>query len=452
MPTVFLAPDPINSTQLIPGGNTPASGGLLFCYAAGSSTKQDMYVDNTGVSKWTNPIVLDSGGNLGGSNEVWIPAGLPAKFVLAPSNDTDPPTSPYWTRDNLSGINDPSSFTEWVSFGQTPTFLNATSFILSGDQTPTFTRERRLKTQNTAGTIYSLILDSVFTTSTTISVTSDSGGLDSGISNVSYGLISWISAPAHNYIGSNYATGNYIRVMGVDSGSSATVRPVIRATGPDTDIYIDYYTKGQGSHVFRGFDGGTHSGVISSRLGATNFWEIRSQVSGSGPTLHVQGSPDVNIDGEYWTQGQGFHKFRGFDGATNGLFVAFETSTTVNYLQVSPSTTGASPHVQAKGTDASVSINLTPQGSGGVNISTGILTVNDVRPTVANSNNVDLGTATAVFRDIHIGRNTNWTNQTTAVGASTATLTNSPHSGNPSIWPRININGTTFCFPCFLTT
>lgn len=188
--TVYLAPAPLNVTQFIPGGNVPAAGGKLFCYQAGTSTKQNMFTDNTGVPTWTNPLILDSGGNQGG--EVWIPAGLPAKFVLAPSNDTDPPASPYWSRDNISGINDPSSFqTEWVPSGLSATFVNASTFTFSGaDQTGVFTTGRRLKTVNTAGTLYSTVTSSAFLTSTTtIGINSDSTGIDSGISSVNYGIL-----------------------------------------------------------------------------------------------------------------------------------------------------------------------------------------------------------------------------------------------------------------------
>src|SRR5437899_2697609 len=129
-----------------------------------------MYVDNTGTTQWSNPIVLDSGGNLTGSKEVWIAAGIPMKFVFAPAIDTDPPLSPYWSVDNISGINDLTSQlagAEWVT-GPTPTFVSTTSFTLIGDQTLIFQVGRRIKTTNTGGTIYSTILTSVFTTLTTI--------------------------------------------------------------------------------------------------------------------------------------------------------------------------------------------------------------------------------------------------------------------------------------------
>jgi hypothetical protein len=100
-------PHPIDAVH--PRGNTPANGGQLFFYQAGSSTKQTVYKDNTASVAWTNPIVLDSGGNLPSGGEVWFPTGITFKAVFAPSTDTDPPSSPYWTKDNLAGINDTSS-------------------------------------------------------------------------------------------------------------------------------------------------------------------------------------------------------------------------------------------------------------------------------------------------------------------------------------------------------
>jgi hypothetical protein len=76
-------------------------GGLLFTYAAGTSTKKNTYTDVGGLSANTNPIVLDSAGR--------VPSGfflLPSsyKFILAPANDTDPPTNPVWSQDNVSSV------------------------------------------------------------------------------------------------------------------------------------------------------------------------------------------------------------------------------------------------------------------------------------------------------------------------------------------------------------
>src|SRR5690349_18367494 len=115
---VYVAAVFLMSRQFVPGGNSPANGGPLFFYAAGSSAKHTTYTDNAGNTQHTNPIVLDSGGNIPNFAEIWFTSGLTYKAVLAPANDTDPPSSPYWTRDYLPSINDVSSV-EWVS-GPTP--------------------------------------------------------------------------------------------------------------------------------------------------------------------------------------------------------------------------------------------------------------------------------------------------------------------------------------------
>ena len=188
MPIVYLAPDPVQSTFFIPGGNTPGNGVQLFCYVAGSvSTKQNMYKDNTGTTTYSNPLVLDSGGNIPNGGVIWIPQGLPAKFVWAPSNDADPPNSPYRTIDNVSGINDTTT-QEWI-LGPTPTFVNASSFTMAGDQTGTFNKGRRLKFAVTAGTVYGAVGAAVFATSTTVNPVFSTGSLDAGLTAVSYSLV-----------------------------------------------------------------------------------------------------------------------------------------------------------------------------------------------------------------------------------------------------------------------
>lgn len=174
--------------QFCDGNGLPYSGGKLFTYAAGSSTKLTTYTENTGSVANTNPIVLDSSGRL--PQPLWLTVGSMYKFVLAPSTDTDPPTSPIWTLDNISGINDASvTLDQWVSSGLTPTFVSTVSFTLAGDQTTAFHIGRRLKTTNTAGTVYSTITNAVFGALTTVTVVNDSGVLDAGLSAVSYGLI-----------------------------------------------------------------------------------------------------------------------------------------------------------------------------------------------------------------------------------------------------------------------
>jgi hypothetical protein len=97
------------------------------------------------------------------------------------------------TVDNITGINDPtgaSTADQWVIYQGAPTFISSTSFSVAGDQRNTFQIGRRVRSTNSGGTIYSTITNAVFGASTTVTVVNDSGVLDSGLSQVSYGLLS----------------------------------------------------------------------------------------------------------------------------------------------------------------------------------------------------------------------------------------------------------------------
>jgi len=69
----------------------------LFTYAAGTTTKQTTYTDSSLGTPNANPVVM----NARGEAPVWLTPGVSYKFVLAPSTDSDPPTSPFWTVDNI---------------------------------------------------------------------------------------------------------------------------------------------------------------------------------------------------------------------------------------------------------------------------------------------------------------------------------------------------------------
>jgi hypothetical protein len=185
--------NPWSGRQFVDSNGKPYSGAKLFVYAAGSSTKVTTYKDSAGTSNHTNPILLNTKGepaDSGGSSQpIWQAGGSAVKLVLASSTDTDPPTSPISTWDNISGINDTSvTIDQWVT-GPTPTYSSGTSFTLVGDQTSDAEIGRRIKTTNSGGTVYSTITNSVFTSVTTVTVVNDSGALDSGLSALSYGLI-----------------------------------------------------------------------------------------------------------------------------------------------------------------------------------------------------------------------------------------------------------------------
>jgi hypothetical protein len=181
----FLSP--IGNSQQVTSAGAPLSGGKIYTYLAGSSTFATTYCDNLGVTQQANPIILNSLGLP--SSPIWFLGGVSVKFVILDSLDV-----PIRTIDYISGVNDTSTTTtvnEWVASGLTPTYVNGTTFSVAGDQRGVFQVGRRVLTANTAGSIYSTIATSTFSVSTTtVTLTNDSGSLDSGLSAVSYGLIS----------------------------------------------------------------------------------------------------------------------------------------------------------------------------------------------------------------------------------------------------------------------
>lgn len=93
---------PLQKLRFVDSNGIALAGGKVFTYAAGTTTKQATYTDSSGLTPNPNPIILDSRGECA----CWLTPGQVYKFTLSPSTDTDPPTNPIWTVDNVSGIDD----------------------------------------------------------------------------------------------------------------------------------------------------------------------------------------------------------------------------------------------------------------------------------------------------------------------------------------------------------
>jgi hypothetical protein len=211
----FLAPI-INDQQEDANGD-PLSGGTIEVYLAGTSTPAATTSDKDGLIPNTWPIVLNT---LGVNNQgaVWVTGGSAYKFVIKNAAGVT-----QRTIDNVSGVNDTTIATDqWIVYQAVPTYVSATSFTVAGDQTQIFQARRRLKTTNTGGTIYSTVSSSAYgAPNTTVTVTNDSGVLDAGLSQVSYGIISSLntSLPGGLLIGVQTfsASGTYTPTAGTNS-------------------------------------------------------------------------------------------------------------------------------------------------------------------------------------------------------------------------------------------
>lgn len=177
--------------QFFSSAGAELSGGKLFFYAAGTTSKQNVYTDNTGATAFPNPIILNTRGEptvSGASLGVWLTTGLGYKVVLSPSTDTDPPTNAIWTIDNVSSgssgsgpayVEDtgttnalavtlspvPSSYTEGMTFyvevANSTTGAVTINVNSLGAKNVTFNGNALTSGALTAGQVYLLVYDSV---------------------------------------------------------------------------------------------------------------------------------------------------------------------------------------------------------------------------------------------------------------------------------------------------
>jgi hypothetical protein len=228
---------PVFNDQTVDVNGNPLSGAKLFTYTAGSSAKQATYTDSAGLVPQTNPIILNSLG-YPTNGPIWLTEGQSTKFVLAPSTDTDPPTSPIRAIDNVQGVNDATvALNQWQASGVPPTYVSASTFTLVGDQTSDFQVGRRIQATVSLGTVYGYISASAYTTLTTVAVVLDSGALDAGLSTVSLGILTTDNTSSPILKDSNFrVSGSFDKTkriaLELDGISTATTRTL---TVPDHD-------------------------------------------------------------------------------------------------------------------------------------------------------------------------------------------------------------------------
>jgi hypothetical protein len=188
---------------------------------------------------------------------------------------------------------------------------------------------------------------------------------------------------------------NGVRIYGGATG----VNPVIQAVGNDTNLDLVITGRGTGGVTFQSMSSGYNQFKIATTYGAVNYFSTTGANTGNAVTLTSVGS-DTNVNMACTTQGSGSFSFLN-SNATNGIVfsknipinewtitanntsnlglaatgggaIYFYTSTggslrqlaisstssAVNYLNVTGSTTGNNPTLSAQGSDAAVGMNF----------------------------------------------------------------------------------------------
>lgn len=205
--------------QFFDANGDPLSGGKLYTYQAGTTTAKATYKDNAGAASHTNPVVLGADGFVPGG-ALWLDTDVAYKFTLKSADDA----ITYFTVDNVAGLADKAyvdslAQDEWIS-GPTPTFIDATSFSVSGDQTTALHAGRAIKLTDSS-TLYGVITAASYSAGpglTTVTVLINDGtDLSGSLSAIAYGFQS--------------ATENQL--------SLPAVRRVIFLEDADHDLYLD---------------------------------------------------------------------------------------------------------------------------------------------------------------------------------------------------------------------
>jgi len=105
---VNLSPVAGAAQQFFSNSGVPLAGGLVYTYAAGTTTPLATFTTAAGTTANSNPIVLNSAGRL--DNEVWLTSTLTYKFLL---KDSDGVT--IATYDDIPGIGSVSGLTTGTS-------------------------------------------------------------------------------------------------------------------------------------------------------------------------------------------------------------------------------------------------------------------------------------------------------------------------------------------------
>lgn len=123
-----------------------------------------------------------------------------------------------------------------------------------------------------------------------------------GTSSISF-FTNWVTSAAEQLRVSHTASAvNYVQVTGGATGN----RPTISAQGSDTNIGVNFQTKGSGQHVFYTNAGSAISFVTGN--GGANYAQINGAAAGSSPALLISGS-DTNIDLSLTPKGTGLVRF-----------------------------------------------------------------------------------------------------------------------------------------------
>jgi hypothetical protein len=155
---------------------------------------------------------------------------------------------------------------------------------------------------------------------------------------------------------------NYFQVTG-----AASEFPVLSVQGSSTNISPVIKSKGSGA-IYSQTGGGTQF-IVDNTASAVNWLQVTGAATGvAGPTLSARGS-DTNIPLLYLAKGNGNHQFS-TNNTGNLQLLVYDTASAVNSVQITGAATGGAPLVTVGGADTNIDLRLAPKGTGNVRFGT----------------------------------------------------------------------------------
>lgn len=199
------------SYQFFKATGQPAANCNLHTYLANTLTDVTTWLDKDQITENSNPILLDSDGRC----TLWVEPGIYIDLVLKDELDV----AEIDTFEDITGATSTVlQESEWVVTGLDATYVSATSFTLPGNQTSTFKVGRWVRAVEGASYKYGVIISSTFTSSTAVTIATDSSTLTPSLTTVDIGQLS--PSPASGL----YGSGNKVSLTGY-TGANITLQP-----------------------------------------------------------------------------------------------------------------------------------------------------------------------------------------------------------------------------------
>jgi hypothetical protein len=142
-------------------------------------------------------------------------------------------------------------------------------------------------------------------------------------------------------------------------GSASGFSPAFLVQGSDTNINLQFISKGTGQCVF--YTGSNLQAVFSNTASSVNWLNLTGAATGAAPTLSAAGS-DANIGLVLSSKGTGVVALGGTTVANSAVQVVSTTSS-VNYLTLAGGPTGNGGNIAIGGTDTNANLVLKSKGS-----------------------------------------------------------------------------------------